>query len=256
MFVAASKLLDLALEPLWWCLALLAAGLAASALGRRRAATACLGLTLAALLVFGSGGTARRLTAWTEGPARATFRPEVTYDAAIVLSGGVDDEASRRSGELELNAAGDRVVRAFELLRSGRARRVLLTGGPVEPPPPGEPSEVSRVGERLVAWGIAPERIVLEDRSRNTRENAVESARIASERGWRSVLLVTSAAHMPRALASFRKAGLSPDALPVDHRARADAGEGWLPRAAALRESTEALRELAGRVVYRLMGYG
>ena len=98
------------------------------------------------------------------------------------------------------------------------------------------------------------DRIVLERGSRNTRENAVESARIVRERGWKTLLLVTSAMHMPRAAASFRAAGLDVDLLPVDHRAGEQAGN-LLPRAEALERSTEALRELAGRAIYRAIRY-
>jgi uncharacterized SAM-binding protein YcdF (DUF218 family) len=96
--------------------------------------------------------------------------------------------------------------------------------------------------------------VVLETASRNTHENAVESARIVAARGWRSLLLVTSAAHMERALGCFRKAGLAPDALPVDWRGERDR-DAWLPRAGSLKATEDALRELTGRVVYRLMGY-
>jgi uncharacterized SAM-binding protein YcdF (DUF218 family) len=60
--------------------------------------------------------------------------------------------------------------------------------------------------------------------------------------------------HGPRALGSFRAAGLSPDLLPVDVRGNGKSGS-WLPRATALDRSTEALRELAGRWVYRAVGY-
>jgi uncharacterized SAM-binding protein YcdF (DUF218 family) len=59
---------------------------------------------------------------------------------------------------------------------------------------------------------------------------------------------------MPRALGCFRAVGLAPDALPVDHRASGGGG-GWLPRAEALSASTEVLRELLGRVVYRVAGF-
>jgi hypothetical protein len=62
---------------------------------------------------------------------------------------------------------------------------------------------------------------------------------------------------MPRAVGCFRAVGLSPDTLPVDHRAVNGAGSalGWIPRALVLSRSTDVLRELAGRVVYRALGY-
>jgi len=166
----------------------------------------------------------------------------------------LDGSASRARGEPEFEAPVDRVLRAFELLRAGRARNVLLSAGLVDPQP-GDVPESDRLAAKLVQWGIAPGQVVVEASSRNTRENAIESSRIAAARGWKTLLVVTSAAHAPRALGCFRAVGLEPDLLPVDFRAGDGRGEGWLPRAAVLSRSTDALRELAGRVVYRVAGY-
>ena len=131
---------------------------------------------------------------------------------------------------------------------------VLLSGG-YDAPRPGESPEADLLAAKLVRWGIPASQVVVEAASRNTRENAIESSRIAAARGWRTVLLVTSAAHMPRAMGCFRAVGLEPDALPVDRVAGDGRGEEWLPRATALSMSTDALRELAGRAVYRAVGY-
>jgi uncharacterized SAM-binding protein YcdF (DUF218 family) len=166
----------------------------------------------------------------------------------------VDGDASRASGETELDAEADRIVRAWELLRAGRARAVLLSSGLVAPQP-GDIPEADRLAAKLVSWGVPPARVVVEASSRNTRENAIECSRIAAAHGWRTLLVVTSAAHAPRALGCFRAVGLEPDLLPVDFRAGDGRNLGWLPRAVALQRSTAALRELAGRVVYRLVGY-
>jgi uncharacterized SAM-binding protein YcdF (DUF218 family) len=192
-----------------------------------------------------------RLTRLAEAGVRSTYRPDVIYDAAIVLGGGIDPGASAVTGQAELNAAGDRILAGFELLQSGRARSVLLSAGG---PRPAEPVEADWAAALYRRLGIPADRIVLERESRNTHENAEQSARIVRERGWRSLLLVTSAMHAPRALASFQAAGLSPDLLPVDFR-RGPGSFGLLPRASALEESTDALRELAGRLVYRWAGY-
>jgi uncharacterized SAM-binding protein YcdF (DUF218 family) len=131
---------------------------------------------------------------------------------------------------------------------------VLLSGGNIDAQP-GDVPEADRLAARLVAWGVPPAQVVAEGTSRNTRENAIESSRIAAARGWHTLLVVTSAVHMPRALGCFRAVGLEPDALPVDRRAGDGKGQGWLPRAVALARSTDALRELSGRAVYRIAGY-
>jgi len=113
------------------------------------------------------------------------------------------------------------------------------------------------LARQLESWGIAPDRLIIEDRSRNTRENAVESARILRERGWPRALLVTSAFHMPRALGCFRAVGLDVDTLAVDLRSdnTPKTLADLLPRTKSLHTSAAALRELAGRVIYRLRGY-
>ena len=102
------------------------------------------------------------------------------------------------------------------------------------------------------------EELVLESESRNTHENAVFTARLFKEHGWRSALLVTSGMHMPRALASFRKAGLDPVPASTDIVAPAGGAGGafaFLPSATALEITTRAIKELIGVAVYRLHGW-
>jgi len=253
LFLFLSKILDLLFAPLTWTLLLVALGWAL----RRRTTLAWSLVVLAAtqLLVFSTPRVADSLMRWTEAAAPRTFVTNETYDAVIVLGGVMEQRSPWMDNGKDLSGAAERITRCFELLRAGRARNVLVSGGLMDPAP-GVPSEAEQLAAMLEDWGISDDRITVETRSRNTHENAVESARIVSERGWRRVLLVTSAKHMPRALGCFRRAGLTPDALPVDYRGGSEAaGASWLPRASDLELSTDALRELAGRVAYRLQGY-
>jgi uncharacterized SAM-binding protein YcdF (DUF218 family) len=249
VFLTLSKLLDLAFAPLTWALLLLLLAIVA-----RRRARALVVLAAALLVVFSVARVSDALSRTAEHGAVRTARAGVVYDAVILLTGILEPAATRATGELQLNDHSERLLATFDLLRSGRARNALISGGLIEAHP-GEVTEAERLARQLEAWGIARDRLVTEDRSRNTRENAVESARIVRERGWKTLLLVTSAAHMPRALGCFRHEGLAPDALPVDYRGGDGQGQSVLPRAEALGESTEALRELAGRAVYWVMGY-
>ncbi|MCP3057800.1 YdcF family protein [Myxococcus sp. K38C18041901] len=254
MFLFLSKVLDLFLAPLTWALLFLLV----SRLPRLRPALAR-GLLVTGLLVlyvFSTEAMSTLLTYQAEEGAHDTFQPGEPYDAVIVLGGGLDPSATERSGRLEFNAAPERILQGFDLVREGHARFVLISGGSLDPRPTAV-VEADVLSRMLQAWGIPAERIVTEGKSRNTRENAVESARIIQERGWKRLLLVTSAAHMPRAQGCFAAVGLRPDTLPVDARMPAfRMGRlGWLPRAGALSQSTDVLRELAGRVVYRLRGW-
>jgi uncharacterized SAM-binding protein YcdF (DUF218 family) len=252
VFLWLSKLLEWFVTPLAWSLVL---GAAAVLLRRRPRAAWTLGAAgVAVLLAFSSSPVADAIQRAAERGARSTFRPDVVYDAVIVLGGMVDNDATRASGTPELTEAADRIVRGFEIVRAGRARNVIVSAGLVYPVP-GDVPEADLLAAMLARWGVPPGQIVTEAASRNTRENAIEVGRVASARGWKSLLLVTSAAHVPRALGCFRAVGLEPDVLPVDFRAGDGRGRSWLPQAASLLKSTRALHELAGRVAYRLAGY-
>ena len=130
---------------------------------------------------------------------------------------------------------------------------MIVSGGPLLPD---LPTEAVLLQRQLISWGISADRIVLEAHSKNTRENAVETASVAAAHHFSSLLVVTSAFHMQRAQGCFVAAGLPVDVLPVDYRIRRlERESGWLPRAELLADSTRALRELSGRLVYRVLGY-
>lgn len=251
MFFWLSKALDGFVSPLAWTLVL--AG-AAALLRRRKAGTVLAALSAAVLVAFSSDAVADRLMAAVERGAPHTYRPDAGYDAAILLAGLVDPAASRASGEVEVTGRADRLLRAFELFRGGRVRNVLVSGGTVFPRT-GDVAEADLLAAKLAAWGVPPERIAVERSSRNTRESAVAASRLAAARGWRTLLVVTSAAHARRALGCFRAVGVEPDVLPVDRRSGDGQGRSWLPSAAALAKSTEAIEEVVGRIAYRAAGY-
>ncbi len=254
MFLILSKILDLLLAPLTWGLLLVALGVVLRR--RARLAVALQVLGLLGLYVFSMPVVADALQRRVEEGAVSTYQPEGVYDAVIVLGGAVDADAVERSGRPEYNEASERILRGYELLRDGRARFVLLSGGTLDTRP-GALVEANILEQQLRDWGIAPERIVKELNSRNTRENALESLRIVQERGWKRLLLVTSAAHMPRAQGTFAAVGLKADTLVADVRAHAPIyrANGWQPRARALSQGTDALRELAGRTIYQMRGW-
>lgn len=82
----------------------------------------------------------------------------------------------------------------------------------------GSPSESEIVGRYADPMGLPRTRLILEDRSRNTRENAAFTADMVKPKPGERWLLVTSAWHMPRAIGCFRQAGFAVIAYPVDYR--------------------------------------
>jgi uncharacterized SAM-binding protein YcdF (DUF218 family) len=93
------------------------------------------------------------------------------------------------------------------LWRAGKVQTIIVTGGNL-PWPRASTTDAGFAAELLQAYGVPPDSIIVESNSRNTHENAINTAAIWRERHFRSGLLVTSATHMPRAIASFRKSGL------------------------------------------------
>ena len=210
------------------------------------------------LLLASSPWIANALFWHLEHQTPSTYRADVTYDAVVLLGGVVDEPATRSSGQPSYNDNVERVVITHRLLRDGHARFAIVSGAAVAP-------ELAAYGDAVVLanqledWGIAKERIIREDKARNTRENAVYSQQIARARGFERVLIVTSAFHIPRAAECFAAVDMKVDTLAVDYRAEPLGYPGLsklLPRAHSLGMTSMAIRELFGRLVYRMQGYG
>jgi uncharacterized SAM-binding protein YcdF (DUF218 family) len=254
VFFFLSKILDLAFAPLTWAMVLIFVALARRS-SRGVAVAASVG-ALGVLYGFSIEPVANGLERALEIPAVRTVHPEVTYDAVVLLGGLVDERATGTHHTPSYNDNNERLVAAFDLLRSGRARTVIVTGG-FPDANDADNVEANVLARQLEAWGIARNRILVEPHARNTRENAVETAKIVKDHGFGRLVLVTSAFHMQRAVGCFRAVGLDVDAQPVDFRSFDPAAyqARWTPRASSLEASTNALREFAGRVIYRIRGY-
>lgn len=273
MFFVLSKTLDVFLSPLSWALCWLLFALWASrarrleAVGPRprlwpkvgtrlrrgvdRLAALSLPLSLGILLVFSLEPVSNALTRSLEVDAPNSDREGKVYDAVVLLGGLVEDRTDSHNG-VAYNENVERLHGTYEVLAQGQAKFAILSGGSWASTIP----EAKVLAEELARMGIAKERLIAEERSRNTRENAVYTAEIIRERGFRSILLVTSAFHMRRALRCFQVVGLEPDTMPVDYKSYDPArfSGSLLPRTRSLHDSSYALRELAGRVVYGLTG--
>jgi uncharacterized SAM-binding protein YcdF (DUF218 family) len=103
--------------------------------------------------------------------------------------------------------------------------------------------------------GLEGPRLLFDDRSRNTWENATESHALARPQPGETWLLVTSASHMPRSVGCFRRAGWSVVAWPVNYTTQ-PGGKGWFdpPLSFRLGQAEWAAREYVGLLVYRLLG--
>ena len=243
MFVLKKIVAAFALPPGLFVLAL--AGLAIYLRKRcRPAAIAC--TALAALIWAGSTEVfSDALLKPLESAYKTPARPE--GDVIILLCGGFRGgwrpfSASERlaPGTLERAAA------AYKLQKETGLPVVISGGAPFSAEP-----EAEATAAYLRELGLPADKIVIEDKSRDTSENAEFTVRICREKGYKKIILVTSAFHMPRAALLFREAGAG-ELLPFPV-ARRTAGPNfindWLPGSSF--DARQALNEYAGLLYYR-----
>jgi uncharacterized SAM-binding protein YcdF (DUF218 family) len=157
----------------------------------------------------------------------------------VALSGGI-----RSTGHLNATSVA-RVRHAAELMRSGRAARLVVSGGPRRR---GRPSAAPAMGALAVQLGVAAQHVLVEGSSSRTSENARQVAALLAPYDAREVLLVTSALHMRRAKLCFERCGLRVGPAPVPLLI---VGEPPV-RASVL---AQALHEYLGLAYYRALGW-
>jgi uncharacterized SAM-binding protein YcdF (DUF218 family) len=193
---------------------------------------------------------------WAIAPLEQRFAPPAPMperiDGIILLGGAVDPEMTRAHGQTALNEAAARVTETLALARRYPAARIVLSGGNGGLGG-GSLSEAAATATLLEAVGIDARRLLLEERSRTTFDNALFTRDLVRPQPSEVWLLVTSAVHMPRAQGCFRHVGWAVVPYPVDYRTgRSLTSRLWL--AANLVDLDDAVHEWVGLVAYRLLG--
>ena len=187
--------------------------------------------------------------------------PEIPLDAdlqgyagVVVLGGGTAAGRLQQSHAHPLiNDAGERLAVSAALALRHPALPLIYTGGEGDPQG-GGPSEAERAWVFYDSFRIPAGQVRYEQVSRNTYENALLTAQMPGVNPQARWLLLTSAWHMPRSMATFEKAGWNVTAYPVDHRA--EEVTAWT-RYSLLNGASAwqlVLNELVGLVAYRLAG--
>lgn len=194
---------------------------------------------------------------WWESPYDEMVGKEAPQsDVIVVLTGMMQLRPGHSSAKrLEFSGSVDRILVGLECLRQGKAPLILISGGSGSLFDQ-EKREADLLRNWLVEQGVNPEQILIERNSRTTSENAVDTAKLAAEHGWKNMLLVTSAWHMRRSLACFRHAGLEVEPWPADFIS--SRGEmtifSFIPSGVALWENTRLLKEILGIAAYWISG--
>lgn len=188
-------------------------------------------------------------------PAPHGKLPDGPIAGIIVLGGYEDGRITQARGTLTLNEAAERITETAVLAHRLPGVPVIVSGGSGAIVLEDKPAATA-IGAFLQTMGIAAPRIRLEDKSKTTYENARFTRALVSPKPGDRWILVTSAAHMPRSVGTFRGQGFDVIAWPADFRTK-DAGDalrpfGSLP--AGLKRLDEAVMEWVGLVAYRLLG--
>lgn len=217
--------------------------------GRRLTLAMVLGLFLVALTPLD-----RLLIAPLEQRFSQPLPLPATVDGIVVLGGAIDPAGSAQHHQVSLNAAAERMTALVELGRRYPDARLVFSGGSGSVLHP-EAKEAPFARALLDQLGFDTHRVLFEGQSRNTWENAQFSRQMIMPETGQTWLLVTSAAHMPRAVGAFRAAGWAVVPYPVDYRC-AKAGMGLdFSLAKGLSDLDAVAREWLGLVYYRLRGW-
>jgi uncharacterized SAM-binding protein YcdF (DUF218 family) len=176
-------------------------------------------------------------------------------DAIVVLGGGVRGYAGSNVPPIDLNRAADRELFASQLYHAGRSNLIILSGG--ADPVLRTGTSALAMKEFLIILGVPASCIRIDSGSRNTLENRMGVRKIMKEIKGDSILLVTSALHMPRAFWLFAGSGLHVFPAPTDFETVSVPFKiiRLLPDAEALENSSRASKELLGLWFYKLFGY-
>lgn len=244
-----NKLLPIFVLPLGWVLLLLL-----FALWRKKWWPVV--AAMAVLVFFSLPAVASRLIGMLESAYPAQKISAVGPADAVVVLGGVLGPKADPGYVTNWAESSERFDAGLALLEAKRADWLVFTGARI----PWE-GRTTLEGDDLkgiaLQRGVPAERVLVTREISNTWDEARAIAEMAKQRGWKKVIVVTTAWHMPRAARLFRAAGVPFTPFPVDFRrdkSRALSAAEFLPKAEALGISEIALRECYGYAFYALTG--
>jgi uncharacterized SAM-binding protein YcdF (DUF218 family) len=254
MFFILSKILYFIFTPLNWIIAFLLIGLFAKKVGRKKKFIT----TGILLLLFFSNPFILNFSmrAW-EIPSRRIDSIKEPYSAGVMLGGAMRYYNSTMN-RVVYGTAVDRFIQCIYLYREGKIKKIFVSGGSgllLEQ----RYKEAELLKKVLLEMNIPEQDIVIENKSKNTRENALFSAEILKKDfANEKILVITSGYHMRRSLACFKKVGINAEPFSVDEHS----GKGQftidkiiIPDADILEGWDILFHEWIGYVSYWMAGY-
>jgi uncharacterized SAM-binding protein YcdF (DUF218 family) len=251
-----SKLLPLFVYPLGFAFSMVVFALIMFRLQKTKLAYVA---AIAALLVL-YVSSITPVSTWIVGSLESrhkAVRPgSVKADAIVVLGGpGRPKKGARQF--IEFGESGERIFDGIRWWKSGASPVVITSGGGIDFIQKDQ-KEGEDLKNLMIEFGVPKSAILAENAARNTYENALYVRALMIEKGMSlRVILVTSAIHMPRSLAIFKKAGFDAVPAPCDFIAEPYQANwfSFLPKSDNINLTTQALKEYIGIVTYKMLGW-
>lgn len=257
MFFVLSKLFFFVSLPLFYVGVLILYSLFTR---RQRRSRRAMKYSILLLFIFSNPLITNIVCALWEYPATpfSALNGEAPYDVVIVL-GGYTDSRLQPYDRLHTHEAGDRLSTALELYKTGKAKKILLTGGTTNPRN-AQAHEAITVRRYLITTCVDSADIWIDPKSLNTRQNAMITNKILYDSLGTNprCLLVTSAIHMRRAMRCFERFGVHVTPFATDIQSEPFS---WslnniiMPDGLAVARWQWLLKEWIGMVAYKLRGY-
>lgn len=209
------------------------------------------------LLLFSNPYLAHIVMKWWEVPAIHISNITKPYPMGVVLC-GVTNTRLEPKDRVHFQKGADRIIHAVQLYKEGKIKKILISGGSGSLLHP-EESESSDLNQFALMTGVKKRDIILDNKSRNTHENALFSSKILTEKKINGkVLLITSAFHMKRAQACFKKQHVKFDVFSTDlytGEMEYTPIDLFVPNVDAIKTWTILIKEWLGMIAYKVAGY-
>ena len=219
-------------------------------------------ISLGLIFLFGNGFLVNEALLWWEVPPISPDAIAQPYDVGIILTGEMITNKQSSENQIFTDKTADRFIQPLRLYKMGKIKKILISGGSTDLKMMHEDvtNETLKVAQLLEELGVKQADMILEQKAKNTRENAINSAEILKKNPQlgHKYLLFTSAFHAKRAVGCFQKTGVKITVFPTAFKAKARSftiDNLLIPRELNLFEAYDLVHEMIGYVVYKILGY-
>lgn len=253
MFFILSKTLGIITNPLVIIAAFFLAGVVIKKTKLKRV---LLTVSVALLLFFSNDFIANEVMLMWEIPATPFSQIKQTYTYGIVLT-GVTSTDQMPDDRVYFQHGADRAIHAVQLYKLGKIRKVIISGGSGRILTDGR-READDIYKAMELMGVYPADMIIENQSRNTHESAENLKSFMKDSLHQDFLLVTSAFHMRRSIACFKKEGFAVKPFSTDfytHPRYFTPDSLLIPQTGAIQNWHKLLKEWTGMLMYKVVGY-